>query len=248
MQYTHNELLTKHLFREFIIKFTQFLKISVVCSILLAMFGIEVTQATNTTLCKITIQNISSGQVLSPVAIAIHNDNMKPIFELQKPASPELNNIAQGGEPVDMVEKFMASPDVLDSGVLLGENPESFFPSMGPIAPGASGSITLDCGGSYRYLSFASMLASTNDGFVGVPGYHIPTEGKAVFYVRGYDAGSEENTESCTDIPQPFCPDFNFAGPPNPGDDGNPQPEKEPPYVHIHDGVHGIKDLKPYIV
>lgn len=173
---------------------------------------------------------------------------MKPIFELQEPASPELNKIAQGGEPGDMVEMFMASPNVLDTGVLLGENPESFFPPMGPIAPGAHGSITLDCSDSYSYLSFASMLASTNDGFVGAAGIPIPHEGKAEFYVRGYDAGSEENTESCLDIPLPFCPDFNFKGPPNPGTDGNPEPMNEPLNVHIHDGVHGIKDLKPSIV
>jgi len=38
-----------------------------------------------------------------------------------------------------------------------------------------------------------------------------------MFYADGFDAGSEENTESCADILLPFCPDFIFKGAPNPG-------------------------------
>ena len=50
-----------------------------------------------------------------------------------------------------------------------------------------------------------------------------------------YDAGSEENTESCAHIPGPPC------GVHEEGDTtlapGN--------YVHIHAGVHGGSDLNP---
>ena len=43
-----------------------------------------------------------------------------------------------------------------------------------------------------------------------------------------YDAGSEQNTEACEDIPGPPC-----------GPNDHPDVKAEG-YVHIHAGIHGI--------
>jgi hypothetical protein len=50
-------------------------------------------------------------------------------------------------------------------------------------------------------LSFAGMLICTNDGFTGVDSIRLPNNNRArVTYARGYDAGSEINSERSGDI------------------------------------------------
>ena len=56
--------------------------------------------------------------------------------------------------------------------------------------------------GSARYLSFASMLICTNDGFTGLDSIRLPRKKLTVFSVA-YDARTEMNTEDFADMVTP---------------------------------------------
>ena len=51
------------------------------------------------------------------------------------------------------------------------------------------------------------MIICTNDGFAGLDSKRLPEAGKPrTYYLHGYDAGAELNTENRADIvPAPFC-------------------------------------------
>ena len=53
------------------------------------------------------------------------------------------------------------------------------------------------------------MIVCTNDGFAGADSKNLPAVGESITYnLRGYDAGTEINTENRADIvPAPFCGD-----------------------------------------
>ena len=53
--------------------------------------------------------------------------------------------------------------------------------------------------------------------------------------IRGvvYDAGTEENNESCASIPGPACPEGS----------GNVESGNGEGFVHVHRGIQGIGDL-----
>lgn len=49
------------------------------------------------------------------------------------------------------------------------------------------------------------MLVTTNDAFAALNGVRLPRRGSTSFSSVAYDAGSEANTENCSDIPGPPC-------------------------------------------
>ena len=53
-----------------------------------------------------------------------------------------------------------------------------------------------------KYLSFASMLVCTNDGFTGIDSIKLPGNSKTI-YAEAYDAKTEINTEDFADIVPP---------------------------------------------
>src|SRR5690606_21729315 len=84
-------------------------------------------------------------------------------------------------------------------------------------------------------ISFASMIARTNDGFLGAKNLStkLSVGESHSELVMAYDAGVEMNTESCDHIPAPPC------GNPNIGTNGGEG------FVHPHPGVQNIGDLSP---
>lgn len=81
------------------------------------------------------------------------------------------------------------------------------------------------------------MLVSTNDAFVGLDRYTLPSGFSAAFSatsvdVPAYDAGSEANTESCDHIPGPPC-----------GSPGVRVTDGAEGFVHVHRGIRGVGDL-----
>jgi hypothetical protein len=107
----------------------------------------------------------------------------------------------------------------------------------GLLGPGESITVEIPAG-RYRYLSLAAMMIPTNDGFIALNGVMAPRGNRSVMYLSpAYDAGSEENDESCDHIPGPFGCDGMGEGY-NPADGEG--------YVHIHAGIHGIGDINDY--
>ncbi len=73
------------------------------------------------------------------------------------------------------------------------------------IAPGGRVTFRVRTNNGTRRLSWATMLVSTNDAFVGQNNYALPVRrgkaGRADLRIRAYDAGAERNTESAAHVP-----------------------------------------------
>ena len=171
----------------------------------------------------ITITNLTQGQVFTPIVAASHRASIR-LFELGQPASEPLEMLAEAGDTGPLRAALEASPAVLD-----------IADSGAPLSPGASVSLSVATRGSFRYVSVASMLVPTNDGFFAPNGVKGQTAVKSSPSIRPLmNAGTETNDEACAHIPGPpvVCQGegFNPAG----GADN---------FVHIHPGIHGIGSL-----
>lgn len=170
----------------------------------------------------VTITNLSKKQPLTPPLVISHKGSFK-LFEAGQSASDELIALAEGGDVQPLMALLGTRDDVFD-----------YMAGDGLILPGGSAAIEIKVKGHYRNLSLASMLAATNDAFIGVAGTRAPYRSKEIAAVA-YDAGSEANTELCTDVPALPCADGS-----NPnlrvidGAEG---------FIYVHNGIHGGGDL-----
>ena len=173
---------------------------------------------------KVTVTNLTRGQIISPVVVATHTNAMNPLFVLGAPASSELTTMAEDAHAAPLIAMLSGDPTVLDVQTLFGD--------MGPIMPGESASVVVNSRGNFRNLSMVGMLVTTNDAFFALNGVRAPRTGSEVHYSPGYDAGSESNNEDCAFIPGPPCGNANVRDVTN-----------AEGYVHIHAGIHEIGNL-----
>ncbi|MDQ7075084.1 MAG: spondin domain-containing protein [Gammaproteobacteria bacterium] len=133
---------------------------------------------------SVTVENLSHGNHFTPLLIAAH-PAATHLFQTGSAASANLQAMAEGGDIAGLVADMAAgSADVIEN------------PAMGLLAPAASSSGTLMTATANTHLSVVSMILPTNDGFIGLNGIEIPTAaGTYVYYVNGYDAGTEANNE-----------------------------------------------------
>ena len=172
---------------------------------------------------EVTITNITPGQTFTPILLASHRSNIS-IFKLGSPASPELTQLAESGDINPLRAKLISSNRVLDTktnGELLG--------------PGKSITLKITASVKARYFSLAAMLIPTNDAFLALNRIPFPLI-KSEYYAVAYDAGSEPNDELCASIPGPRCQ----------GEGNSPDRDGEG-FVHVHNGMHGIGELKANI-
>jgi hypothetical protein len=175
---------------------------------------------------QVTITNLTMTTTFTPIMVASHKQGVT-LFTLGQSASTDLEHLAEAGDLSELEATLRANPDVKD----VEDTGSSGLP------PGASVTVTVAAGGGYNYVSVASMLVPTNDGFFALNGMPGPAAGlnrSITYYSPAYDAGTEANDESCAHIPGPpgVCAGEGF----NPArDDVN--------FVHIHSGIHGIGDL-----
>jgi hypothetical protein len=170
----------------------------------------------------VTITNLTYSINFTPILVASHRKPVA-IFELGAPAGDDLSAIAEGGDFGPLTTTLNAHSQVID-----------VQHSVGLLKPGHSVTVIVSGEHGAKYISLASMMLPTNDGFIGLDSAEVSKKGSVTYYSPGYDAGSEANDEFCTNIPGPTC---GGAGP-SPGEsDGDEN------YVHIHRGTHGIGDL-----
>ncbi|MCW8834409.1 MAG: spondin domain-containing protein [Colwellia sp.] len=133
---------------------------------------------------SITLTNLSQGLHFTPIISAAHAaDNH--MFMVGEAASSELQMMAEGGDISGL------SSMLSNANANIDENPAS-----GLLAPGMSTSYTLTNDAANTHLSLTTMILPTNDGFVGLDGWEIPTEaGTYTIYLNAYDAGTEANNE-----------------------------------------------------
>lgn len=148
---------------------------------------------------RVTITNLTAGQPLTPPVLLTHT-NRTEIFTVGESASEEIQAIAENGNPGPLLAAL--GDDVHVHQVVTGMAP--LLPANDPGATGfgSTASFKITTHGRARFLSFASMLICTNDGFTGLDSISLPNYRKIVFAVA-YDARTETNTEDFADMVPP---------------------------------------------
>ncbi len=182
----------------------------------------------------VAVTNLTNGIYFTPLLLTAH-DNATHLFRGGAPATPSLRLMAECGDISGLVSD------------LGGEDADTVAdPAGGVLAPGASAVATLDTTNTGNtHLSLAAMLLPTNDGFVGLDSLEIPgMPGTHVFYLNGYDAGTEANGEILdTSGCAPGMPGIPAA----PGGDGGTggsgvASADSNAAVHVHRGTLGDTD------
>jgi hypothetical protein len=148
----------------------------------------------------VTYRNLTDGQYLTPPNFAAHGRDVE-VFHVGRTASAGVQAVAEnGGVPV-LAAELSAALDATGLGI-------SGVGGAAPIGPG--GEVQFSFTTDEDHLSIVSMIVCTNDGFAGLDTWKLPTKDGAseTTRLRGFDAGTEINTEADTDIvPAPFCAD-----------------------------------------
>ena len=90
----------------------------------------------------------------------------------------------------------------------------------------------------------ASKLMCTNDGFTGFSRMRLPRRGVSVFLTKGYDAGTELDTEKFADI-VPGCQSLIGVSSIDPGTLMTNPALAEGDTITRHPGLYGGADLLP---
>jgi hypothetical protein len=150
---------------------------------------------------QITIENLSPN-VLTPAPFITH-DAKFDLFDSGMTASAEIELLAEDGVPDGVLS--------LAKSGLGGMVADFAVAGAGPLGPGESATVIIEADPAHRYLSFASMLAFSNDGFIGwalgdeardlFPG-GTPFMGEIIITPKGvWDAGTELNDELAAHVP-----------------------------------------------
>ena len=197
-------------------------------NIALASFQAQAAQFT------VSVQNLTQGIHFTPLLVAAHDADTH-LFKAGMEASSSLQTMAEGGA----IAGLQTDLDATSAQYVAN-------PAGGLLAPGASATTeTLDTHSSNNnYLSVVAMMLPTNDGFIGLDSYPIPsTPGTYTININGYDAGTEANDEIINGGGAP-----GVAGiPAAPGGDGGAVASgvagaDTNTSVHIHRGVLGDTD------
>ena len=172
---------------------------------------------------RVTLTNITQSQPLSPMAVVLHGDTYSA-WDAGESASTDLEVLAEGGSPSDLIEGADADPDVWATAA-----------GAGVVMPGESDTVDLTAttDDSLR-LSLATMLVNTNDAFGGISGASLDqlAVGQSVTYmIPAYDAGTEANSESAATVPGPAA-----------GGEGFNSARDDVDVIHIHPGVISEQD------
>jgi hypothetical protein len=142
------------------------------------------SSALNAAELSLEIQNLTHGLYFTPILAVAHTPETS-IFEVGETASTELQMMAEGGS-LDGLSTIVTS---INADVLAN-------PAGGLWAPSAKAAGTLSTAAGNTILSVVAMMLPTNDGFIGLDNWTIPTEtGTYTIYFNAYDAGTEANDE-----------------------------------------------------
>lgn len=197
----------------------------------LSLSAVSVSQAVE---FDVYIENLTQGIYFTPVLVAAHNADQS-LFTLGMPASSELQAMAEGGS-IDGLASALTT-----AGATLQTNP-----AMGLLGPGMNTmtSLNTDAAPDNNYLSIAAMMLPTNDGFMALSNWRIPSEaGRYVVTLNAYDSGTEANDE-VVGSGMPGMAGFPAPGPvaDASGTSGTGVSAMAEGFVHIHRGVLGDFD------
>lgn len=205
--------------------------------------NLALAEAAPTRTFEVTVENLTDGgQHFTPPLVATHRGSLG-FFRVGRAASMGIQQIAENGNLAPMVQRLEGSHAVSSFIVAVsGEGLE------GPLAPGESVTVGLTADPGSEFVSFASMLICTNDGFTGVSGAKLPDRvGQEVsVYLPAYDAGTEINTQSFVDLVPP-CPILSGVMSSEPGSEMSDPALAENGVIHLHEGILDYGDLIPAI-
>ena len=133
---------------------------------------------------SIEVTNLTQGLYFTPIITSAHTSE-NHIFMSGSAATAELQAMAEGGD-ISGLASILSNADANTN-----ENPAG-----GLLAPGMSTTYTLTNDSTNTHLSLATMILPSNDGFVGLDSWEIPSEaGTYTINLNAYDAGTEANDE-----------------------------------------------------
>ncbi|NNC56216.1 MAG: hypothetical protein HKO12_01565 [Woeseiaceae bacterium] len=211
-------------------------------SLALTLLTPEVAHSEGGKTYRITITNLTAGQPITPPILVTHTSRTG-IFTVGEAASEGIRQIAENGNGGPLLEALSDDSQVHE--VVAGMAP--LVPASDPGNTGfeSSETFTITTHGRARYLSFASMLICTNDGFTGLDSIRLPNH-KNTVYSASYDARTEMNTEDFADIVPPCQGLIGISS----GDMGTGMSDSnlvEDGIVIPHAGVNGGVDLFPEV-
>lgn len=184
---------------------------------------------------RVTIENQTTGQPLSPGVVATHTKDVS-VFAVGSAASEGIRAIAEDGEPEPAFAHLSGVSGVHQ--VVKIDNPIHRVGGPGPNTL----SVEITAAANANRLSLAVMLICTNDGFTGLDSIKLPGGfSPETFRAAGYDAGTEANNEQFSQIVDP-C---QAIGPSVPGPaipNGNGRVATAGIIAH-HPGIQGGADL-----
>jgi len=171
----------------------------------------------------VKITNNTNGIYFTPLLVSAH-PSTTALFMSGDAASANLKAMAEGGDISGLATDLGGvNADVMTN------------PASGLLAPGATTMTTLATADENTNLSVVAMMLPTNDGFIGLNNWKVPTTpGTYVININAYDAGTEANTELIADIPA------DPGGKNGTGATGFSATAEG--YVHIHRGNIGDSD------
>lgn len=187
---------------------------------------------------EVAVRNISSGQPFTPPLTVTHNA-YADLYTVGSTASFGIKEIAENGNLDPLVNALSNNPNIGDLVVAVAGNPP-------PVMPGQTVKFRITAPEGNDYLSFASMLICTNDGFTGLDAVKLPkyVGQEAGYGLRGYDAGTEINTEDFADIVPP-CQGLVGISSDDAGTGASNPALAENGVITVHSNVQGGDDLVP---
>ena len=171
----------------------------------------------------VTITNATKNIYFTPLLVAAHSSDIF-LFRSGQAAGSEIELMAEGGDIGPL--SSLAS----NAGAVVVSNPAEGF-----LNPGDSATTSMDTGDADS-LTITAMLLPTNDAFVGLDSWPIPsTPGTYTVRLNGYDAGTEANDELVGSMPTPPFINFGTGG-------TGVETEVTNDTVHIHPGNLGDTD------
>lgn len=202
-------------------------------SVLLPLTFVSLSNSALAAEIDVKITNLTQGIYFTPLLITAHSDDLY-LYKPGMAASTDLQKVAEGGDISGFTDTLSStSADSIAN------------PAEGLLAPGASVETMLTTMDDNTHLSVVSMLLPTNDGFVGLDSWEIPTEvGTYTIYLNGYDAGTEANDEIINGGGMPGAAGIPVdpSGNNGTGATGVTMSE-ETQVVHIHRGNLGDDDI-----
>ncbi|HKJ57592.1 MAG TPA: spondin domain-containing protein [Halobacteriales archaeon] len=194
---------------------------------------------------RVTVANLTPGQPFTPPAVAAHRSDVE-VFAVGEPANEPTQELAENGNLEPLLEFVGGSNAVRDAAV--GQSPLVPEDDPGETGQPYVTMLTLSADASAEFLTFASMLIATNDGFVGLDTVPLPdrVNESRTYYANGYDAGTERNTEDFDDLVPP-AQSLIMGGEADGGTTESDPALAENGVIRPHPGIQGVGDLDPEV-